>query len=611
MNFGAEGIHVVHVDDDEEFLELSSSMLEREIDGVSVTSVTHPDRAIELVADRDIDCIVADYEMPDRDGIELLEAVREVQPHLPVILFTARGSESLASEAIAAGVTGYLPKEANPNQFALLANHIETAVESARYRAQNRRLRSALETAREGISLLNEDGEYLFVNEAYANLYGYEPNEMVGEHWSLVYEDGDIPQIENEIIPTVHDEGYWRGHTTGLRADGSTFVEDQTLATAEGGELICTVRDISESVKYERAIADLHEVATALTTCDSREEVFDRTLEAAGSLLELDRSVIAIEEEGKLKVKAMSEAMDLEDAPVMDVDEGIAGQTYQRQESFLLENANVSDEARPQVDAGAALSVPIGDFGVFQAIHDEVDVFDEDDLELAELLVRHTEQALTILERERELEREVERLDEFTSVVSHDLRNPLNVAEGHLELAQEECESGHLDRVADAHDRMGELIDNLLDLARAGQAIAEPKPMELDDLVHRCWQTVSSGSATLQADLTRTINADESRLRQLLENLFRNAVEHGGPDVTIEVGEVPTGFYVADDGPGIPNEDRTRIFEAGYSSDEEGTGFGLSIVHAIATAHDWDVAVTESDAGGARFEFTGVEPADS
>ncbi|MXR51357.1 hypothetical protein GRX03_07025 [Halovenus sp. WSH3] len=206
-----------------------------------------------------------------------------------------------------------------------------------------------------------------------------------------------------------------------------------------------------------------------------------------------------------------------------------------------------------------------------------------------------------------DLERQNERLEEFASIVSHDLRNPLNVAEGRLELAREECDSEHLDAVGRAHERMNTLIDDLLTLAREGDQVGDLEPVNLGFLTKNCWQNVATDHATLMIETDRRIQADQSRLGQLLENLMRNAVEHGGKDVTVTVGELDNGFYVEDDGPGIPEDERDDVFEAGYSTSEDGTGFGLSIVKQVAQAHGWDVRVTDGSEGGARFEITGVE----
>jgi signal transduction histidine kinase len=212
-------------------------------------------------------------------------------------------------------------------------------------------------------------------------------------------------------------------------------------------------------------------------------------------------------------------------------------------------------------------------------------------------------------EREGQLQRQNERLNEFASVVSHDLRNPLNVAQGRVELAREECDTEHLDPAANALDRSLALIDDLLTLAREGDTVGETASVNLAELAEICWQNVDTADATLSVESERSIRADRSRLQQLVENLVRNAVEHGGDGVTVTVGDLGDGFYVEDDGAGIPPEDRDSVFDAGFSTSREGTGFGLSIVQQVAEAHGWRIAVTESAAGGARFEITGVSEA--
>ncbi|AUG48913.1 PAS domain-containing sensor histidine kinase [Haloarcula taiwanensis] len=226
-------------------------------------------------------------------------------------------------------------------------------------------------------------------------------------------------------------------------------------------------------------------------------------------------------------------------------------------------------------------------------------------------------------ERQQALERQNERLREFAGVVSHDLRNPLNVAQGRLELARTESDSDHLDDVAAAIERSHRLIDDLLTLASSGDEVTETEALDLGALAEGCWRNVPTGDATLSVRTEQTVVADRGRLEQLLENLVRNAVEHARPqsamssddvaghanDLTVTVGALAGGFYVEDTGPGIPPEERDEVFEAGHSTAVNGTGFGLRIVEQIADAHGWTVTVTDSESGGARFEFHGVETA--
>ena len=213
----------------------------------------------------------------------------------------------------------------------------------------------------------------------------------------------------------------------------------------------------------------------------------------------------------------------------------------------------------------------------------------------------------------RELEQQNQRLDKFARIVSHDLLNPLNVAQGRLELAQEECDTEHHNAIATALDRIQRIVEDVLWLAREGQDIGSVEPVALGKAIESAWRMVSgqADNAELRyaGDESQlpTVKADYDRLCQLLENLFKNAVEHGGDDVTITVGALADGFSIGDDGPGIPDEEREDVFDPGYSTVEDGTGLGLSIVKQVVEAHDWEIQVTESSAGGARFEFTGLD----
>jgi signal transduction histidine kinase len=225
----------------------------------------------------------------------------------------------------------------------------------------------------------------------------------------------------------------------------------------------------------------------------------------------------------------------------------------------------------------------------------------------------------------RQIEEQNERLGQLAGVISHDLRNPLNVASGRLEMVRKQHDDENLAAVADSLGRMRQLIENLLTMTQEGLDVGDQEPVSLAALAEDAWSTVDTAGAALAVEDDTTLRADPDRLRQALENLFRNSVEHGptssptdgvaedgGSDVTVTVGpldEAP-GFFVADDGPGIPPDERERVLEFGESG-EGGSGLGLAIVDTIARAHGWDLTIDGAADGGARFEFTGVEPADT
>ncbi|ELZ86023.1 putative signal-transducing histidine kinase / two-component system, OmpR family, sensor histidine kinase RstB [Haloferax elongans ATCC BAA-1513] len=207
---------------------------------------------------------------------------------------------------------------------------------------------------------------------------------------------------------------------------------------------------------------------------------------------------------------------------------------------------------------------------------------------------------------EADLERRNERLDQFASVVSHDLRNPLNVAQMRLELARDGHGTEHLSTVADAHDRMESLIEDVLQLARSGEAVGNTEPVGLATVAADAVANTNLDAAALTVEADVDLQADPGRLTAVFENLFRNALDHGGRDVQVRVGPLEDGFFVEDDGPGIPPEERNRIFESGYSNNPDGTGLGLAIVSGVAEAHGWSVEATAAESGGARFEFRDV-----
>jgi len=223
-------------------------------------------------------------------------------------------------------------------------------------------------------------------------------------------------------------------------------------------------------------------------------------------------------------------------------------------------------------------------------------------------------------EREQQIRRQNERLRGFSEVVSHDLRNPLQVARSALALVEEDCDSPHLDTVADAHGRIHDVIDDVLSLAKYGQTVIDTEVVDLEETAVQAWTTAGNeaGELLVGGDLG-DIEGDPTRLQRLLENLSSNSVEHAGADVTVSVaaisrpppnqpGSEPVrGFAVADDGPGIPTDERDSVLEPGYSTATDGTGFGLAIVKDIVDAHGWSITVTDGSDGGARFEITGID----
>lgn len=429
------------------------------------------------------------------------------------------------------------------------------------------------------INIHDSDGNITNPNPRFCEKTGYDESELTGMK---------VWEIDQAIAPD-EAENLWMGMDRGdrkrlegvyQRKDGSTFpVEVHVRRFDFGGEdrFLVISRDISERKAREQTLQQERDRFRAVF-----EESFDAMVIADDDGQYFDANESATELFGLSKDELLGRSIS-EFAP-RDFDFETAWKAFQRSENqrgtFPLIRA---DGTELRVEYAATMNITPGQH--------------------LSVLRDVTEREM----REGELERHNERLEEFTSIVSHDLRNPLNVAQGRLELASEECDSDHLDAIGQAHNRMDALITDLLTLAREGDAATDITTVDLAAIADQCWQNVETKNATLVIDVEGTIRADESRLAQLFENLIRNADEHGGDTVTVSVGELDDGFYVEDDGPGIPTDERGDVFDAGYSTSTSGIGFGLSIVKQIVEAHDWSISVTEGSDGGARFEITGIQ----
>jgi len=223
------------------------------------------------------------------------------------------------------------------------------------------------------------------------------------------------------------------------------------------------------------------------------------------------------------------------------------------------------------------------------------------------------EQVVRTTAAKRELERRNEQLEEFASIVSHDLRNPLMVTQARLEFLREEAPDEHVDVMSRNLDRMETMIDDLLTMARAGGTVDSTEPVTLADVATEAWNHVKTDGTELVVDIPDevAVEADRNHLLHVFENLFRNSIDHNDTPLTIRVGMLPSpdleGFFISDDGNGIPDADRNAIFEHGYTTHQDGTGLGLSIVKDMVDAHKWSICARESADSGARFDVTGVE----
>ncbi|MDS0299027.1 response regulator [Halogeometricum sp. S1BR25-6] len=639
-----EDISVLYVDDEAELSSMVAVYLEREVEDVelSVETLTDPYDALDRLADAETgpDCVVSDYEMPGMNGLEFLRALRCARPNLPFILYTGRGSEDVVRDAFRVGATDYVQKSLGTDQYAVLAKRVANAVSRNRAEETTERYDSAFEALETAVYVLDRSGRFVSVDDVFVDLFGYDRDAVVGSHVSTVLVDDECRIREK--LDRLFDEG------------GSATTRFETEVYAADGERIRCVATASPDVfdgSVHRAVGTLRDVTEQRRRREAetaREQLKDSVLDTSTTLMSAE--VDEIGTKIRWTLQSLGEFAGVDGAAVYsyDVDADALRKTHEWTADgaslppvavtaddceWLLDRLRRFENVRvPDVDAADSsrvdsLSLPeetsllalpmVSNWslaGALVLVSAEAERWPDREVSLFGTAADMLSYTLERKRRERQLRQQNERLEEFASVVSHDLRNPLNVVEGFVDLARETGDVSHLDRAADGLERMNALVSDVLELARQGRTVGETSTVDVAGVVERAWAAVDTGEATLElvGDLG-TVSADPGRLTQVVENLVRNAVEHGSSErgtecsdaLTVSVGPLPDrgGFYVEDDGAGVSPADRASVFEQGHTTTEGGSGFGLSIVEGIVEAHGWTVAVTDGTAGGARFEI--------
>jgi PAS domain S-box-containing protein len=735
----SDTIRLLYANDDADFAELVTTTLGSRLEDVETTHVESAAAGVDRLADDGprIDCVVSAYTLADGDGLEFLDRVREHDGAVPFVLFTGRGSEELAAEAIGAGVSDYVPISGDGSHFDILARRIETLVEAERSRRRasraEDRARRALERSSDAVYSVDDDWRITYWNEQMTERTDRAAEAVVGETLWDVFPDmagtdladryrraketGEVVEFESY----VESFDYWVEVRAFPDDDGLTVFSREITARKERqdrlealgreyeavfenvGDALFLV-DVTDGGEFEyRRLNDAHEALTGLTTdavkgkrprdvlgddlgteVEARyrrcleagepityEEELDlpggtriwqtklspvfadgriteivgasrdvterkrfeeqlRGLQVRTSELNLARTVADV---GEIAVETAAEVLDFPvtgvwaydeaedvlcplaqteaatqafgDMPRFDGGESLAWRAFENEAFHVYDDVStVEGRYNPDTAMQAEIISPLGEHGVVVTGTTDEREFTDTEVDVFRIFAATVEAALARANREDELRRQNERLDEFASIVAHDLRNPIAAAQGWLEVVRDTGDPSRLDDVEASIDRMSRLVEDLLTLARGAEAVTDPEPVSLETVAREAWGYVDTADGALAIpDDPGVIDADRSRLTQLFENLFRNSLEHGGEDVTITVGATDEGFFVEDDGVGIPPDQREEVFDHGYTTAQDGTGFGLAIVEDIVEAHGWSIAVSEGGDGGARFEI--------
>jgi signal transduction histidine kinase len=293
------------------------------------------------------------------------------------------------------------------------------------------------------------------------------------------------------------------------------------------------------------------------------------------------------------------------DPPVFARNSSIAWRVHETGELYATADVTRDDDVfDPDTPIRSELVVPFDGRGVLLAGSTGTREFEADDLRFAAALQTMVSGAIERVVRDRqssELEARDQRLALLAEILSHDLQNPLMVAREYAVLAHETGNEEYLTRSDAAIDRAQAIINGLVGLATTGQGPLTITNVPIRNASLDAWESTETGSATFTVDTDRVVRGDPQLVRQLLSQVFDNAVEHGPDGVSVRVGTYESGFYIEDDGPGI-----THIYEkllSDSTANSEQTHIGITIVRDVVAAHDWKLTVADAESGGSRLEI--------
>jgi PAS domain S-box-containing protein len=599
------------VDDDPQFADLTATFLERQTAALTVLTESTATAALQRLRSDDVDCIVSDHDLAETTGIDFLESVREEHPDLPFILFTGKGSEEVASQAISAGVTDYLQKGIGTDQYTILANRIENAVERSRSVQAARRRKRRLETLVSNLPGIvyrtrNEPGWPMeSVDGECEALVGYAAEEL--ESGAVAWGDDVLHPADQEEIWTVVQRAIEREEP---------FECTYRAVTADGTVKWLWERGRVVDVDGERA-ADTDEAdpttprvlegfVTDVTESQAREQELERNERRFEAVFNDPNLLVALLETDGTVLDVNQTALQYVDLTRSEiVGEAFASTPWwadglQADVERWVDAAAAGEYVEYEATHPTSDAEPIAVEGVFRPVRDEAGA--------VTALVVSARNVTEQRKRERDLQRQNDRLGEFAGFISHDFQSPLSTARGRLELALDTGDLDHVETALDAVERIDELRTDLADTLRSGEIVAERERIAVEDVIERVWSTTDPGAeASFTVAEPTHVEADPDAFRRLIENLVRNSVEHGGPNAEVRLGRLAGmgGFYYEDDGPGLDPAVREKIFLPGFSTkaSRDGTGMGMASVRQIVLAHGWEIDAGDAETlGGARFE---------
>lgn len=554
----------------------------------------------------DIDSLTYHDIVPDEALSDITDAFNEVINHgaqqepMEIKLKRKDGSRIWVEAK-----THILYKNGKPHAFQGIARDITERKEIER---QMKKKERAIQSSINGIAIADLNGKVNYVNDSLRDIWGFDDeSEILGQNTLEFFYDKEKTQ---KAIEELIYEGEWKGELKGVKSDDTlfdVFVSANLIYDEDGKpqDILASIIDISESKRTERKIEKLHDITRKLERCENEDKVYEIAIEAAEKVLDFELCSIDVVEGENFVEKATSSNVTIDGTKKGSIHDGLGGKTYRNEKSYVISDLKSKEKYEPaKKEYRAALSVPIIDIGVFQAVSKEKGHFDEQDMNMAELLMDHVRETLIRI-------RSTKKQEFLHSLLRHDVKNKNQIVEGYLQLLQ----SSELD------EKKSEFVDNalkeiresqdILDKVKTLQEIEEEDVEEID--IRSPLKSAIESNNKLVEDSDIEIRWDEKNcvvkggrlLEEMFFNIINNAINHSGCeniDISLKQQKDRCIISIEDDGKGIPDDEKEKVFQKGYKKgNKAGTGLGLHLAKTMIEGYGGSIELKDSKMGGAKF----------
>ncbi len=589
-------IRIVYVDDDKDFLQLTKLFLEELSNGlVTVHSLSNPEQIFSLLDTSNFDIIIADYQMPEMNGLDLLRQLKEKNYDIPFIIFTGRGREEVVIEALNLGADYYIKKGGDPqSQYSELYHVIQRVISHKEMednvRKSERKFRELANLLPEIVFELDKNMKISYINNYFFEEYGYSLEEVKQGMNALQVVVPENREVVTKTFNRLIDEKYEPPLEIAImRKDGtcipslafsSLIMEDDKPIGIRG-----IIVDISKLKQYETALLESEQ---RYITLFQENPIGIVTCNLEGNIEDVNK--VALKFLGSPSEES-TKAINLITFPLLK-NAGISGNIVR-----CIKNKEQFSSELPYTSKWGKLT---------HYRYKMIPLMDKEEETTGVLLA--LEDITAYKQIEEELLKQREELSNFSNFMAHDLRNNLTVMEGYLQLHGEKSKIDITDKIQSKIKYLRKLLDRSLYLAERGEIIEKKDKVNLNIIVKDIVKLVIPESVEFAHDNLPTVSCDSEKLSQVFSNILENAVIHGNPsriEIKTQVYDDKIEILIINDGQMIPKSEIEKIFKIGYSTrkDQKGQGIGLAIVKKIIEAHGWQINF-QSVKGETLFKIT-------